>query len=342
MASKRRNMVHKNKTQETTEKGSLRLKEYEKQVLNEYWIRDSRTLRTQSRRFPDSIAARADNSLKYFYLRIACIKGGRMHEFKNVSRRTVSFKQGCQAGMFLKLSACGRFLEMLEINENHNHNISLCKSKNALRYKRNLRCKQNLYPEDANDQEATMEDSSHDLSYVRRKPKSSLSGCAQDNENAKELKEDAQILDLTSSKKIEMMNAECLKLANICSQVSSNVFLKRLKLIKKLVDKWGNDQQESSLTDVKEEILDSNNAHTDYVHDEYAEYISNIDEVTDEKRFKNNSSPMRREKDGSSESNKDVSDGFLRHIVVEHNYFKPHRGFEVIFIKADEEDDILP
>lgn len=103
---------------------NLNLKEYEKQVLNNYWIRDSRTLESHSRKYPTGIVSKAKKELKYYYIRVACIKGGRCHVPKNQVRNTLTFKQGCTAGMFLKLSACGQYLVIREVAEDHNHNTS--------------------------------------------------------------------------------------------------------------------------------------------------------------------------------------------------------------------------
>jgi len=33
-------------------------------------------------------------------------------------------RQGCEASLYLKASECGQFLEVTNINENHNHEIS--------------------------------------------------------------------------------------------------------------------------------------------------------------------------------------------------------------------------
>jgi predicted aconitase len=88
-----------------------------KNANNDYWIRDSRTLTTQIKRFPESRVSQIDTEkLIYYYLRISYIKGARKHVSKSKSRKTFTFKQDCQVGMFIKPSSCMKYFEVKEIN----------------------------------------------------------------------------------------------------------------------------------------------------------------------------------------------------------------------------------
>lgn len=102
----------------------VKLREYEQNVLNNYWIRDSRTLENLARKYPTNISGKANKDLKYYSVRISCIKGGRKHKKRGEKRQTLTFRQGCPSTMFLKITTCGKYLQLVELNEEHNHVVS--------------------------------------------------------------------------------------------------------------------------------------------------------------------------------------------------------------------------
>ncbi|XP_041979626.1 uncharacterized protein LOC121733429 isoform X3 [Aricia agestis] len=101
------------------------LNKYKKSVSNEYWIRDARTIANQKRRFPGTVD-KINESLKYYYIRLACVKGGRPFKSKNdhSSRKCTTLKQDCGATIFLRLSPSQKTLKVVELNEKHNHETS--------------------------------------------------------------------------------------------------------------------------------------------------------------------------------------------------------------------------
>lgn len=55
---------------------------------------------------------------------MCCIKGGKDFKSKNTARKTSTFRNGCQANFFVKLTVCGKYLEIVSKNEEHNHPCS--------------------------------------------------------------------------------------------------------------------------------------------------------------------------------------------------------------------------
>ncbi|XP_064293052.1 uncharacterized protein LOC135310045 [Plodia interpunctella] len=98
---------------------------YKKSVCNEYWIRDARTIVNQRKKYPDTVA-KANESLKYYHVRYACIKGGRIFKSRNKksNRKCKSVKQNCEATIFLRLSPSQKTLKVISLNEEHNHETS--------------------------------------------------------------------------------------------------------------------------------------------------------------------------------------------------------------------------
>lgn len=98
---------------------------YKKRTYNEYWRRDARTIENQRKRHPDTVV-NAKEILKYYYLVVACVKGGRKFQSKheNSKRNCTTSKQDCSAAIYLHLSKCKQLLTVTKINENHNHKTS--------------------------------------------------------------------------------------------------------------------------------------------------------------------------------------------------------------------------
>lgn len=97
------------------------LKAYENETLVKYYVRESKTLENQIRKFPTNIAAEAPKTLKYYYLKYCCIKGGKKYKPNNSSRETYTFRNGCAAHIDIKLTKCGQYLEIVSKADNHNH-----------------------------------------------------------------------------------------------------------------------------------------------------------------------------------------------------------------------------
>lgn len=89
-------------------------------MFNNYYIRNSQTIKNYIEKHPNSNVANARVELAYYYARIACKKGG-VYIARNKIRDTSTHRQGCPAGIFLKLTPCANYLEVMDINENHNH-----------------------------------------------------------------------------------------------------------------------------------------------------------------------------------------------------------------------------
>lgn len=85
---------------------------YEKQVFSKFFVRDCRTLENQVRKFPNNIAKQAPKELKYVHVKMCCIKGGKDFKSKNTARKTSTFRNGCQANFFVKLTVCGKYLKL--------------------------------------------------------------------------------------------------------------------------------------------------------------------------------------------------------------------------------------
>lgn len=98
---------------------------YKRNVNNEFWIRDARTIQNQRKRAPESVF-NINESLKYYHMRLACVKGGRAFKSKNENskRKCTTYKEDCKATIFVRVSACKQYLCVLEFKDNHNHTSS--------------------------------------------------------------------------------------------------------------------------------------------------------------------------------------------------------------------------
>lgn len=101
------------------------LTDYKQNTNNEYWLRDSRTIENQKHRNPNTVV-NINLSLKYYYIRLACVRGGRPFKSKNEKsvRQCSTYKQQCPAYIFVKVSSCKQFLFIHEIKNDHNHTSS--------------------------------------------------------------------------------------------------------------------------------------------------------------------------------------------------------------------------
>jgi hypothetical protein len=63
-----------------------------------------------------------NKSLKYYHMRVACVKGGRAFKSKNEhsKRKCTTYKEDCEATLFVRVSACKQYLCVLELKDNHN------------------------------------------------------------------------------------------------------------------------------------------------------------------------------------------------------------------------------
>lgn len=107
------------------EEFQVKLEQYKKEVSNEYWFRDAKTIENQRSHWPKTVE-NVNNELKYYFIKVCCIKGGRVFQSKNGNSKRLSMtcKQNCEAGFVLKLSSCKQFLCITQVNENHNHSSS--------------------------------------------------------------------------------------------------------------------------------------------------------------------------------------------------------------------------
>ena len=107
------------------EEFSVALAAYKQSVNNEFWIRDARSIVNQRKRFPETVKS-VNESLKYYYMRLACIKGGRKFKSKNENseRQCSTSKQDCKATIFVHVSKCKQYLYVQELSNIHNHTSS--------------------------------------------------------------------------------------------------------------------------------------------------------------------------------------------------------------------------
>lgn len=107
------------------EEFSKSLAKYKEDVHNEYWIRDARTIENQRKRHPDTVI-NANELLRYYYLVVACFRGGRKFQSKheNSTRNCSISKQDCPAAIFLHMTKCKQYITVTKIIESHNHEIS--------------------------------------------------------------------------------------------------------------------------------------------------------------------------------------------------------------------------
>ena len=119
-----------------------RIATYEKEKSVQLLQRDSRTLEAARKRVPRKVE-KANNSLVYYSITFCCAFGGKDYKCKSnrkrVHQRLVSdlatvvtvnvynfstLKQGCKASIKVGLSDDCQHLVILDVNENHNHDIS--------------------------------------------------------------------------------------------------------------------------------------------------------------------------------------------------------------------------
>ena len=93
---------------------------YEEFNFCELWKRDVRTLEAAARRVPKRVAI-AKSSLKYYSLKLVCKFGGEARKRTQRIRNTKTFRQGCPFEVYLILSQDGQHLEVIRVNEAHNH-----------------------------------------------------------------------------------------------------------------------------------------------------------------------------------------------------------------------------
>ena len=63
-------------------------------------------------------------SLKYYFIVLSCKFGGKPNTSKERKRKTKSFRQGCPFKIYIALSDDGQSLEVITLNEEHNHTLS--------------------------------------------------------------------------------------------------------------------------------------------------------------------------------------------------------------------------
>lgn len=87
--------------------------------------RDSRTLEAARKRVPKRVEG-ANEKLIYYSLHFTCLFGGKNFKSKSSKdrKRQSTLKIGCSAGFKLNLSDDQQSLKVVEVNENHNHEIS--------------------------------------------------------------------------------------------------------------------------------------------------------------------------------------------------------------------------
>jgi hypothetical protein len=97
---------------------------YEGRNFCELWKRDVRTLVAALKQAPKRVAD-ANLSLNYYFVKLCCKFGGRsVKQREDRQHDTKSFKQGCPFEVCLSLSSDGAMLDVLKINQSHNHPLS--------------------------------------------------------------------------------------------------------------------------------------------------------------------------------------------------------------------------
>lgn len=107
---------------DTLEAFTEQLKLYGKLIHCDFWISDSKSLLVYLRRFPDSIK-NPKLCLKYKYMKISCVRGGKKFIPKNRLNPRATQKEGCPAGMYVKITSCGQFLEVKKVIDVHSHSL---------------------------------------------------------------------------------------------------------------------------------------------------------------------------------------------------------------------------
>lgn len=110
---------------------------YSELCYNEYIIGDCVKLETQKKRSSNTRALKAPEEIQYFYVKFFCVRHGSWIKRGN-TRNTTTIRGGCMARIHFRLSACGMFLEVREIVENHNHETSEAIFRSLPRQRHNL------------------------------------------------------------------------------------------------------------------------------------------------------------------------------------------------------------
>ncbi|XP_003240149.2 uncharacterized protein LOC100575956 isoform X2 [Acyrthosiphon pisum] len=100
------------------------LSQYKKSTFVDFYIKDSKTAKSQIRRYPK--LANSSEQLKYYYVKLACVHGGSYRKKNSCQdlRSTSSMRQGCEAYIYLIANAKGDALELTRMNDEHNHEKS--------------------------------------------------------------------------------------------------------------------------------------------------------------------------------------------------------------------------
>lgn len=89
----------------------------------ELYNKDARYLTSASKRVPKRVTA-AKPSLKYYLLLLYCKFWGQPNASKEHTKKTKSFRKGCPFEVYLSLSSDGQALEVMRVNEEHNHALT--------------------------------------------------------------------------------------------------------------------------------------------------------------------------------------------------------------------------
>ncbi|XP_042865156.1 uncharacterized protein LOC122248876 [Penaeus japonicus] len=90
----------------------------------ELWKRDVRTLESAKKRAPNRVNT-AKAALRYYSVKLSCKFGGKAPVQRTDKKRSsCSFRQGCPFEVYLRLSADGNALEVLNVNDIHNHALT--------------------------------------------------------------------------------------------------------------------------------------------------------------------------------------------------------------------------
>ncbi|XP_028417228.1 uncharacterized protein LOC114541513 [Dendronephthya gigantea] len=94
---------------------------YEETNYVNLYVNDSRSIVSALKRTPEKVFK---PELKYFYLNYTCVAGG-SRTFKSKSKgarpNQSTFRKGCPMQVKLRVSKDGNFLEVVVLNETHNH-----------------------------------------------------------------------------------------------------------------------------------------------------------------------------------------------------------------------------
>ena len=93
---------------------------YEDRNFCELWKRDVRTLEAAARRVPKRVEI-VRPSLKYYLLKLICKFGEKARKRTQRIRNTKTFRQECPFEVYFFLSQDGQHLEVIRLNEVHNH-----------------------------------------------------------------------------------------------------------------------------------------------------------------------------------------------------------------------------